>query len=425
MALVLQRDHCDDIGHIVSKNMPSLAPFRKIYIDLHEHPELGTNESRTSSIASMHLEELGFAVHRNVGGHGVVGVLENGDGKTILLRADMDALPIKEETGLPYASKARGKDLDGEDTPVMHACGHDMHITCLMAVASLLHNAKADWTGTLICLFQPDEEHGAGAQAMVDDGLYDIIPTPDLILGQHVDYRRSGNIAICPGTFMAAADSFDITIIGRGSHSSQPQLSIDPIVIAAYVLVRIQSIVSRFVAPLDTAVVSCGSIHGGSAENIIPDQVKLKLNVRTYKDSVRTRVLHSLKNIIQTECEASDATQEPIIQPTTRFPLTENDPEIAGAIGVAFRDFFGAKHTEVMEKLPGSEDFSNLARQKNIPYAFWFWGGTDPKKWDAAKENDRLELIPRPHSSKFAPVIETTMITGVQGLALAALRFLH
>ncbi|KAJ5088456.1 hypothetical protein N7456_012072 [Penicillium angulare] len=413
-----------EIGRIVQDYMPDLTPFEEQYRSFHRNPELGKQESKTASIAAEHLKSLGFEVHERIGGYGVAGVLRSGSGPIVLLRADMDALPVKEETGLPYASENYQKNDAGELVPVMHACGHDMHVACMMAVATLLTNAKTKWKGTLICLFQPNEEGGAGAQAMVDGGLYDLVPKPDVILGQHVDYRRTGNIAIRPGVFMATANSFVVTIYGRGGHGSQPQFCVDPILISSYIIVRIQSIVSRMVAPLDTAVVTCGSIHAGSGENIIPDTAELKFNVRTYDPNTRETILKALKDIIRAECLSAGAPQEPEIKPTTQFPLTDNDPVIADSLKNAFLSFFGTDRVEEMEKEAGSEDVSNLARKYNIPYAFWFWGGTDAQQWDEAVKNGTTALVPRNHSSKFGPVIQPTMSSGVQALSLAALRFL-
>lgn len=409
---------------VIDHFFPKLNYFIDIYKDIHQHPELGTQESRTASIVSDHLEKLGYIVHRNVGGHGVVGVWGNGPGKTVLLRADMDALPVKEETGLPYSSNVRATDPDGNETPVMHACGHDMHTTSLMAIATLMRDAKTQWSGTLICLFQPDEERFGGAQVMVDDGLYQKVPIPDVILGQHIDNRRAGNIAIRSGVFMAAADAFLVKIIGRGGHGSQPQLSIDPIAIAAYTVVRLQSIVSRFVAPTDTAVVTCGSIHGGSVANVIPDEVEIKLDIRSYKESVRERIVDAARNIVSSECKASKAEHDPIFKRLWRAPVTDNDPKIADSVASWFREYFGDDRIEEIELLPGSEDFANLALPNETPYAYWFLGGTDKKRWDEAKKNGKTNEIPRPHSSKFAPVIESTMTTSIQGLSLAALNFL-
>jgi amidohydrolase len=285
-------------------------------------------------------------------------------------------------------------------------------------------DANGHWSGTLICLFQPNEEGGAGAQAMVDDGLYDRVPVPDIILGQHVDFERAGELFVTSGVFMASANSFKVTIIGRGGHGSQPQFCVDPILIAGYIIVRLQSIVSRMVAPLDTAVVTCGSVRGGDGENVIPDKVELKLNVRTYSEETRKRVLDAIYDIIKSECKSAGAPQEPIIEPTTAFPLTDNDKEVADTVYDLFHDFFGPSRTKLQEKLAGSEDISNLARPNKTPYAYWFLGATDHQLYDEAKKSGHMELIPRNHSGKFAPVIEPTMTTGVQALALAALYFL-
>jgi amidohydrolase len=413
-----------DLGALVRKYLPDLKWSETVYKDLHQHPELGQQESRTSEIAANHLECLGFEVHRKLGGYGVTGVLNNGSGRVVLLRADMDALPVREETGLPYASNVTQTNLDGQKVPVMHACGHDMHVTCLMAVATLLRNARKEWSGTLICLFQPDEESGAGAQAMVDSGLYQKVPIPEIILGQHVNSDRSGNIAITSGPFMTAADSFKVTILGQGGHASLPQLCIDPVLISAYVIVRLQSIVSRLIAPADVAVVTCASIHGGEAENVIPDSVELKLNVRTYDPDVRKRILDSLHDIITAECASAGAKKKPLIQPTTQFPLTDNDPRLVDALREEFRAFFGDQRNHAQQTLSASEDVSNLAKPNNTPYAFWFIGGTDPETWDEAERKGELMALPANHSSRFAPVIQPTLETGVQALAIAALRYL-
>ncbi len=404
--------------------MPALDNFYAAYKDFHLHPELGKQESRTASIVADFLKSLGYRVETKIGGHGVCGVLHNGKGRTILLRADMDALPVKEETNLPYASKVIQKDSTGRDVPVMHACGHDMHVASLMAVAKLMMDAKGQWSGTLICLFQPNEEGGAGAQAMLDDGLYDRVPVPDIILGQHIDFERAGELFVTSGVFMAAANSFKVTIIGRGGHGSQPQFCVDPVLIAGYVIVRLQSIVSRIVAPLDTAVVTVGSVHGGDGENVIPEQVELKLNVRTYNEETRKRVLDAIYDIIKSECKSAGAPQEPIIKPTTEFPLTDNDKEVADAVYNVFTDFFSPSLTKVQEKLAGSEDISNLALPNKTPYVYWFLGATNHQVYDEAKKNGHMELIPRNHSSKFAPDIVPTMTAGVQALALAALYYL-
>ncbi|KFY26308.1 hypothetical protein V493_04181 [Pseudogymnoascus sp. VKM F-4281 (FW-2241)] len=402
------------IVEIIEKHRPDLSEFENIYKDLHKHPELGTKEKRTAGIIAKRLKEAGFDVHENIGGHGLAAVIRRGDGPTVLLRADMDALALEEETDLPYKSTISN---------TMHACGHDMHVTCLLTAAKLLDAAKSEWSGTLICVFQPNEENGAGAKAMVDDGLYKAIPKPDVILGQHVSHMKSGELSICSGVTLSAADSFKVTIHGRSGHGSQPENCIDPIVIASSIVVRLQSIVSRVISPSDSAVVTCGSFHGGESENAIPDRVVLKLNIRTQNDKVREKVISAVKRIIKAECEAAGTTQPPDIEPTSRFPLTVNDPKIVDKLQDAFKPAFGDL-PNVSGMVSGSEDFSDLARQHDIPYAFWFFGGTDEKKWDDAVRNDTVHLLPHNHSAKFAPVIQPTLKAGSDALALAALTFL-
>ncbi|KFX96966.1 hypothetical protein O988_05089 [Pseudogymnoascus sp. VKM F-3808] len=399
---------------IVEKHRPDLSEFEDVYKDFHKHPELGTKEKRTAGVIAKRLKDAGFDVHENIGGHGLAAVLRKGDGPTVLLRADMDALALEEETDLPYKSTV---------SKTMHACGHDMHVTCLLAAAKLLTDAKSEWSGTLICIFQPNEENGAGARAMVDDGLYKVIPKPDVCLGQHVSHQKTGTLTIGPGVTLSAADSFKVTIHGRSGHGSQPENCIDPIVIASSIVVRLQSIVSRDISPSDSAVVTCGSFHGGESENAIPDRVVLKLNVRTQNDKVRDKVLAAVKRIIKAECEAGGVTQEPDIEPTSRFPLTENDEKVVGKLHEAFKPIFGDVPSE-SGMVSGSEDFSDLARPHDIPYAFWFFGGTDEKKWDDAVKNDTVHLLPHNHSAKFAPVIQPTLKAGTDAMALAALTFL-
>jgi amidohydrolase len=413
-----------DLAAIVEAHKPDLHEFEEIYKDIHSHPELGTHESRTSEIASKHLKDLGFNVTDKIGGYGVIGNFTNGPGLILMLRADMDALPISENTRLPYASKVLFKDSNGIEKPVMHACGHDMHVTALMATASLLVKAKEKWSGTLTCIFQPNEENGAGAMAMVKDGLYNHAPKPDIVLAQHVDHRRNGNIAIRSGPCESAADSFLVTLFGKGGHGSKPESCIDPIVMGCHTIVRLQAIVSRLVAPQDEVVLTCGSFHGGDAHNIIPDFVEFKINVRTYNDKVRTKVLKAIKDIIHAECSAVGAPREPVIERTHEYPLTSNDPKLAEELRALFIDHFGESHVEEMEKLAGSEDFPNLALPHNAPYVIWFWGATAVERYDEAIKDGTLDQLPQIHSSEFAPSIRPTLETGVRALSLAALNYL-
>ena len=263
----------------------------ELYRDVHRHPELSHEEHRTAGLVAEHLRGAGYEVHERVGSTGVVGVLANGDGTVVLLRADMDALPVREATGLPYASEETGTDADGAEVPVMHACGHDVHVACLAGAAHLLARGREHWAGTLIALFQPAEEAGDGARAMVDDGLADLVPAPTVALAQHVMPLPAGRVGTRPGPALSAADSMRITVYGRGAHGSMPQAAVDPVVLAAMIVVRLQAVVSREVSPGETAVLTVGSIQAGTKSNVIPDRAVLQLNVRTYTEATRRTVL--------------------------------------------------------------------------------------------------------------------------------------
>lgn len=413
-----------DLGAIVEKYRPQLEPFEAIYRRLHASPELSSQEEQTAAIAAGHLESLGFEVHTKIGGHGVAGILRNGPGKTVLLRADMDGLPVLEKTGLEYASKKHMVDTDGVEKPTMHACGHDTHITSLMAAATVLHSSRAHWSGTLICVFQPAEEHLNGAQAMVDDGLYNKIPKPDVVLGQHVMKMKTGTVAVLAGPILTASDSFSVRIHGRGGHGSMPDHCIDPIVIGCSLVSRLQTIVSREVTPGELAVVTCGSIHAGDAENVIPDFLDLKLNVRTYSPEIRERVLNSLHRIIEAECQASGAVEKPTIKRTFSSPSTVNDEATVEKLKGTFNPYFKDRMVE-SKPSTASEDFSILATAVGAPYVYWNFGGVDAEKWEDAKARGKLEELPSNHSPFFAPVIEPTLKTGIDAMSLAALTFFN
>lgn len=401
-----------------------LDSYEEIYKDIHRNPELGTYESRTSEIARKHIERIGFEITSRIGGHGVIGVFRNGPGRSVMLRADMDALPIRERTGLAYASQSIFKDTDGTERPVMHACGHDMHVTTLMATVELLVNARQAWSGTLTCIFQPNEENGAGAKAMVDDGLTKYAPKPDIVLAQHVDHRRNGNIAIRSGPCESAADSFLVTVFGKGGHGSKPENCIDPIVMACHMIVRLQTIVSRLVAPQDEVVLTCGSFHGGDAHNVIPDTVKFRVNLRTYSDTVRAKALKAIRDIINAEAMAVSAPKEPLIDRTHEYPLASNDPHCTEQLRALFVAHFGPSHVEEMEKLAGSEDFPNLALAYGAPYVIWFWGATAVDNYDKAEAEGTLSSLPQIHSAEFAPSVRPTLETGLRAMSLAALSYL-
>ena len=406
---------------------PDLKPYEELYKHFHSNPELSLQEANTAKKVAQHLSDLkGYEIHTDIGGHGVAAVFRNGSDKTVLLRADMDALPVLEKTGLPYASKVVMKDVaDGIEKPVMHACGHDMHITCLLATAEIMAKGKEKWAGTLILVFQPNEERAAGAKAMVDGGLYDKVPIPDLCLGQHVLPFRAGTVNMRTGPTMAASNSMKITLYGRGGHGSMPDKSIDPVVMAANVVTRLQTIVSREVDPNDMAVVSIGSLQAGQTENVIPEVAEIRLNVRTVNTATRRKVLDAIKRIVKAECIASNAPREPDFEDTTSFPLTVNDEKLRKAVGENFRKHFGETYDPDVARCNGSEDFTVLGVSQNKPCLFWFVGGVDEATWDEAVANDTVHQdIPVNHSSYFAPVIQPTMRSGIQALSLGALTFL-
>jgi hippurate hydrolase len=396
-----------------------LADLEALYKDVHSHPELSMQELRTAGLAAERLRAAGYAVTTGVGKTGVVGLLRNGDGPTVMLRADMDALPVQEATGLPYASKVTGIDRDGNSVPVSHMCGHDMHVTWLAGAAKLLADARTTWRGTLMAVFQPAEETAEGAQAMIDDGLFRRFPKPDVILGQHVMVGPAGTVAGRPGAITSAADSLQIRLFGRGAHGSMPQASIDPVVMAAATVMRLQTVVSREVAAAEAAVVTIGALQAGTKENVIPDEAIIKLNVRTFDAGVRTRVLAAIERIVNAEAEASGAPRKPEITTLDHYPLNMNDRDASKRVVDAFRRHFGPERVRETGPAPASEDFGSFGTEWHSPSVFWFVGSTDPEIYAKAKEDNRLNELPVNHSPKFAPVIHPTLSTGVETLLVA------
>ncbi|WP_337189796.1 amidohydrolase [Ornithinimicrobium cavernae] len=332
----------------------------KLYKDLHQHPELSMQEVRTRGVIRQRLESFGYAT-QEIGG-GVVGVLFNGEGPTVLVRADIDALPVTEATGLDYASATVG---------VMHACGHDTHIVCGLGAAELLSQGRDAWAGTYITLFQPGEETAAGARAMVGDGLVGKIPRPTVCLAQHVlGSPEAGHVATTAGPVLSAADSLRITVHGKGSHGSMPHLGVDPVVLAASIVVRLQTIVSRVLAPDEFGVVTVGSLQSGSTANIIPDRAELLVNVRTYDPDVRERVIAAIERIVRSECEAAGSPQDPEFASYDTFPLTDNDAEPTAIVTAAFRQHFGEDRVHHMAPATASEDFSVIPDAFGVPYTY-------------------------------------------------------
>lgn len=401
----------------IDQLLPELEP---IYKDLHSHPELSMQESRTAGIAADHLKKAGYEVTTGVGKTGVVGLLRNGDGPTVMLRADMDALPVKEATGLPYASHVTAKDAEGNTVSVMHACGHDMHVTWLIGATTLLAKNRESWKGTLMAVFQPAEETASGAQAMIDDNLFKRFPKPDVILGQHVMVGAAGVLSSRPGVVTSAGDSLQIRMFGRGAHGSMPQSSIDPVVMSAATVLRLQTIVSREVAPNEAVVVTVGSLQAGTKENVIPDEAIIKLNVRTYDEDVRKRVLAAIERIVNAEAEASGAPKKPEFTTLDRYALVKNDPAAVKKVGDAFRKHFSEARVQSTEPTGASEDFGSFGAEWGSPSVFWFVGGTDPDIYAKAKSEGKLAELPTNHNPRFAPVIHPTIETGVEALIAAS-----
>jgi len=396
-----------------------LTELEETYEDLHRHPELSMEELRTARIAADCVTRLGFDVTRDVGVTGVVGILRNGAGPTVMLRADMDGLPMAENTGLPYASRVQAKDEHGALVPVAHSCGHDLHVTWLMGAARVLAEHRQAWSGTALLVFQPGEEVGRGASAMVESWAAARLPKPDVILGQHVMVGPAGTVSYRPGVILSAGDSLRVRLFGRGSHGSQPQTSIDPVIMAAATTLRLQTIVSREISPLDSAVLTVGSLQAGTKENIIPDEATLMLNVRTYDAGVRDRMLGAIKRICLAESQASNAERPPEFETLSSYPLTENDAASTRKVGAAFRAQFGDKAYEATPA-SASEDFSVFGRTWKVPYVFWFVGGTDAAVYAKAEKDRAINQIASNHSPKFAPVIHPTLETGLQAMLTAA-----
>lgn len=405
--------------------LQSLLPaLEALYTDVHAHPELSMQESRTAGLAADRLRAAGYDVTMGVGKTGVVGLLRNGDGPTVMLRADMDALPIEEMTGLPYASKVKVTNREGKTVPVMHACGHDMHIAWLVGATTLLAQARDAWRGTLMAVFQPAEETAEGAQAMIDDGLFDRFPKPDVVLGQHVMVGPAGNIGGRAGSITSAADSLQIRLFGRGAHGSMPQASIDPVVMAAATVMRLQTIVSRELAADEAAVVTIGALQAGTKENVIPDDAIIKLNVRTFDAGVRKRVLAAIERIANAEAAASGAPRPPEITTLDHYPLGVNDAGASARIVDAFRRHFSIDRVRQVGAASASEDFGSFGTEWGVPSMFWFVGGTDPGVYAKAKAAGEINKIPTNHSPYFAPVMHPTLETGVETMVIGTLAWL-
>ncbi|MGW0766070.1 amidohydrolase [Streptomyces sp. NPDC002676] len=387
------------------------------YRDLHRHPELSLREHRTAARLAGRLKDAGFETAEGVGGTGVVGRLRNGDGPTVLLRADMDALPVREETGLPYASGADG---------VMHACGHDLHVTWLAGAARALAEGRETWAGTLLVVGQPAEETGQGAARMVADGLYERFGRPDALLGQHAAPGPAGLYPHAPGLIMSAATDVDIVVHGRGGHGSRPESTVDPVVTAAYLVTRLQTIVSREVAANESVVLTVGRIEAGTRHNIIPSEARIALNLRTQSEEVRKRMLAAIRRVAQGECLAAGCPREPEVTIGNTFPVTVNDAGTDATVAAVHGEVFGAGTVFDPGPAMGSEDFPQLALDGAIPYSYWFVTTTPAEVWEQAPGAgfpEKFAAVPSNHSPHFAPDL-STVAPGVRTLVSGALALL-
>jgi hippurate hydrolase len=401
---------------------PDLEELAALYRDLHTHPELAFTEHRTAGIVAQRLRDLGYQVTTGVGGTGVVGVLTSEVGPVVLLRADMDGLPVLEQTGLPYACTSRTKDHRGAEVPVMHACGHDMHITCLLGAAAELAAARDSWQGTLLLVFQPAEESGKGAQAMIDDGLYERFPRPAIVLGQHVLPMPAGMLGIHAGPAMAGGDALRVVMHGQGGHGSRPETTVDPILMAAATVLRLQGVISHELSAWDNAVLTVGALRAGTAPNIIPDQAELLMSLRHFNPDVRARARAAIDRIVRAEAAASGAPREPEIITEVSFPVLVNDPDAAARLTERFNAGIGL--TLDPGPLTGSEDVGLLATAAGVPCLYWFLGGADPALFTGVTSIEEARVIvdglPSNHSPLFAPVIDPTISIGVAALNAAA-----
>ncbi len=396
-----------------------------LYIDLHKNPELSLHEEKTAAKLATRLRALGFEVTEHVGGHGIVGVLKNGAGPTVLVRTDMDALPIKEQTGLTYASIISTKNDAGETVPVMHACGHDIHMASWVGAATLLAQAKDRWHGTLVFVGQPAEELLSGAERMIKDGLLTRFPKPDFSLGIHnTNFIPAGQIGIVSGPASAASNAVDITFYGKGAHGAQPHQAIDPVVMAARAVVTLQTIVSRELRPFDPAVITVGTFHAGTKRNIIPDEAKLELTVRSYKPEVQKQLLAAIERIAKAEAAAARAPREPkvFVDPAEASEVVFNDPALAARLTTALRRGLGDANVVPIEPTTGSEDFGVFGRVAGVPSIQLRVGAVEPAEFAKAKAAGKL--VPGPHSPLFAPDRERTIRTGVAAFTISVLELL-
>ena len=397
---------------------PPWGELRPLYEDLHAHPELSSQETRTASKLAARLTALGFEVTTGVGKTGVVGVLKNGAGPVVMLRTEMDALPVEEKTGLAFASRETAVNPRGETVPVMHACGHDVHMTAWAGAAAVLAADRRSWHGTLMMVGQPAEETGQGAKAMLDDGLFTRFPRPDYAFSIHdAETLPAGTAGVRPGAIYASADSLDLVVYGKGGHGARPHLTVDPIVLAAKIVLSLQTLVSRENDPFEPAVVTVGSFHGGTKHNIIPDEVRMQLTVRAYKPEVRDKLLRGVERIVRAEADAAGAPRPPELAVVESVPMVVNEPALTQRVAKALEGALGASRVREPQRVTAGEDFSRYG-EAGVSTVLIFVGATAPDLLERARRDGTS--VPGLHSGTFAPDAEPAVTTGVEALVAAA-----
>ncbi|WP_440055287.1 M20 metallopeptidase family protein [Pseudoalteromonas sp. T1lg65] len=426
LALTAGLASATELQQTVLTDLPSL---NSLYLHLHQNPELSYQEKHTSARLAKEMRALGFEVSENVGGFGVVGLLKNGKGPTVMLRADMDALPITEQTGKSYASTVTVQDKSGNTVGVMHGCGHDIHMTSLIGTAKQLADRREQWQGTLMLVAQPAEEVGGGAKAMLAQGLFTQFAKPDHVLGLHVSAAiPAGKVAVAPGYAMANVDSVDVIVKGKGGHGAYPHTTVDPVVLASRIVLALQTITAREISPLEPSVITVGSIHGGSKHNIISNEVKLQLTLRSYNPEVRDQQIAKIKRLSAGIAMSAGLTEaffpEVIVHESESIPSTYNDPALAGHVEQAFVSELGAENVEKGQPVMAGEDFGLYGRtEENVPITLFWLGGVEPNRYAAAMKSG--SQLPSLHSSKFAPDYPLAIETGVRAMTSGALHLFN
>ncbi|WP_339935810.1 amidohydrolase [Vreelandella glaciei] len=430
----IQTDRLNLKSAIATQLEAAFEDIQSLYRQLHQTPELPFQEHKTSARLADALESVGYEVTRGIGGTGVVALLHNGEGPTVMLRSDMDALPIKEETGLDFASCEMVISEKGGEVPLMHACGHDLHSSCIVGAAAVMAGLREQWAGTLMLICQPAEEIFGGAKAMLDDGLYSRFPRPNIILGQHNMPALAGTVGHRAGSAMAACTNLAVTIHGNGGHGSMPAQTVDPVVIAAHVVTRLQTIVAREVPPEETVVVTVGKLHAGTQANIIPHSAELEINIRGFDNTLHCQVVAAIERIIRAECEAGRSPKSPEFRVLNETIALHNDPLAVEHIRRAHAEHFGDANLYDMPRLNGSEDFPFFGNAEagafggeDIPYVYWFIGATPAERWantPGTSVSQKMRHLEMPHSPYYFPGNDVTLRTGIEAMATGALAYL-